>query len=119
MTPVKPMPLGDSGHIDTIPDFEKIGGLDFLADFILRHIVKAKLSQHLESTLAGLRHVALPGFVDPLRLLAAKTDLKRSVSVAGNFFLLHHNTRTRLHNGDGNHVPLGIVELRHANFSAN
>ena len=102
------MPLRDAGDIDQIADFEQIGGLDLLANFILRHIVKAKFAQHFKGALAGLRHMALLGFVDPLRLLAAKANLQRGIAILGRFFLLHDNTGSGLHHRHRNTLPSAL-----------
>ena len=69
------MPLGDARDVDAIADFGQICGFDFLADFILRHIVEAEFFQNLEGAFAGLGHVALSRLVNPLGFLRAKTHL--------------------------------------------
>src|SRR5262245_6310915 len=112
------MAFGNARDINSIADFKKVGDFDFLADFIWGNVVEAKLPKHFEGALAGLSHMTLRGFVNPARLLAAEADLQRRVAVRGGLFLLHHHARAGLHNRNGNHIPLGVVELHHANFSA-
>src|SRR5258706_69014 len=104
----------DPRNIDLVTDLKKIGRFNFLSDLILRDVVEPKFAQHREGAFAGLRHVALGRFIHPLRLLAAKADLQRGVTIRVSFLLLHDHTRPGLYHRDGNHIPLGVVELHHA-----
>ncbi len=109
--------LAHAGNVHVFSGFKNVG-LDQIAHIELADILQPQLPQGLLGGDAALVEVALQGLGEALGLLVAEAYLNRLVAIVFGGLFLRYHAGAGLDDGDGDHFPLLIEDLRHADLLA-